>query len=384
MIRKVPLTEAAKEHVFGIRDAYLGLQEKYRGGDFEVNDCQIDERQGCAIFSFVNGVPLASLLDECLDKDDMGKFNALINEYIKRINYKQDYPVSDFDLIFSNIMVNGPIWTIIDYEWTYGKCIPAKEQLWRAMFCYRLEDRKREKFDPKPLFDRMGITEKDAEVLLEEENAFQKYVTGNRKSMVEIWQAIGRKVILPRELVAVDDKVRPDDCIQIYLDEGNGFSEEDSLFPEEQYDDKHTVSLDIRTDKECRMVRVDPAFAPCLVTILSATWNGEPFADNVSDVSIHPQNGHWISDDSILFYNNDPNIEFGLTSEKLSIQERNHLCVTYIMTLLPENAAQAVADSLEAEASEKETTQPKDNILKKTVKKIIQKREERYYKDDEE
>ena len=40
--------------------------------------------------------------------------------------------------------------------------------------------------------------------------------------------------------------------------------------------------------------------------------------------------------------------------------------------------------SVEAEASEKETTQPKDNILKKTVKKIIQKREERYYKDDEE
>ena len=39
IIRKVPLTEAAKEHVFSIRDAYLGLQEKYRGGDFEVNDC---------------------------------------------------------------------------------------------------------------------------------------------------------------------------------------------------------------------------------------------------------------------------------------------------------------------------------------------------------
>ena len=132
------------------------------------------------------------------------------------------------------------------------------------------------------------------------------------------------------------------------------------------------------------MVRIDPAFAPCLVTIVSATWNGEVFADNVSDVSIHPQNGHWISDDSIIFDTNDPNIEFGLTSEKLSIQERNHLCVTYIMTLLPENAAQAVGKSLEAAAEEHAAAAPKDNILKKTVKKIIQKREERYYKDDEE
>ena len=49
-------------------------------------------------------------------------------------------------------MVNGPIWTIIDYEWTYGKCIPAKEQVWRALYCYRLEDRKREKFDLKPRY----------------------------------------------------------------------------------------------------------------------------------------------------------------------------------------------------------------------------------------
>ena len=119
------------------------------------------------------------------------------------------------------------------------------------------------------------------------------------------------------------------------------------------------------------------------MTILSATWNGEAFADNVSDVSIHPQNGYWISDDSIIFDTTDPNIEFGLTSEKLSIQERNHLCVTYIMTLLPENAAKAVGESLATTATA-EPEKPKDNIFKKTVKKIIQKREERYYKDDEE
>ncbi len=386
IIRKVPLTEAAKEHVLGIRDAYLGLQEKYRGGDFEVNDCQIETKTGCAIFSFVNGVPLSSLLDQCIDRDDMESFNALLGEYIKRINYKPDYPVSDFDLIFSNVMVNGPIWTIIDYEWTYGKCIPAKEQVWRALYCYRLEDRKREKFDPKPVFDRLGLTEKEIDVLMEEEAAFQKYVTGSRKSMVEIWKAIGRKVTVPRELVALDDKIRPDDTIQIYLDEGNGFSEEDSIFPEEQYDDKHTVNLDIRVSSGCKKVRIDPAFAPCLVTITSATWNGEMLSDNGSDVSIHPVNGHWISDDSIIFDNNDPNIEFGLTSERLSIQERNHLCVEFIMTLLPENAAKAATETLEVE--EEKPKESKGGGFKKTVKdtvkKIIQKREERYYRDDEE
>ena len=381
IIKKFPLTEAAKEHVFGIRDAYAGLVEKYKGGDLEINDCQIDEKEGCAIFSFVNGVPLASLLDECIDKDDMDGFNALLNEYIKRIDYKPDYPVSDYDLIFSNVMVNGPIWTIIDYEWTYGKCIPAKEQVWRALYCYRLEDRKREKFDPKPVYERMGLTEEDTKVLLDEEYAFQKYVTGNRKSMVEIWKEIGRKVLVPKELAATSQAARPDDCIQIYLDEGNGYSEEDSIFPEEQYDEKNTVSLDIRVDAKCKTVRIDPAFAPCLVTIVSATWNGEAFADSVSDVSIHPVNGNWISDDSMIFDTDDPNIEFGLTSDKLSVQERNHLCVKLIMTLLPKNAAEAAVATIDDAPA---ATEHKEGILQKISRKIIEKREQRYYRDEEE
>jgi precorrin-6B methylase 2 len=384
IIKKFPLTKAAKEHVFEMRDAYAGLMEKYRGGDFEVNDCQIDEKQGCAIFSFVNGVPLASLLDECIDKDDMDGFNALLNEYIRRINYKPDYPVSDYDLIFSNIMVNGPIWTIIDYEWTYGKCIPAKEQVWRALYCYRLEDRKREKFDPKPVFDKLGIKDEEMQSLLDEEFAFQKYVTGNSKSLVEIWKDIGRKVIIPKEIAGETQGLRREDCIQVYFDEGAGYSEDDSLFPEEQYDDKNTVNLDIRVTADCKTLRIDPAFAPCMVTILSATWNGEAFADDGADVSIHPVNGKWISDDSIVFNNEDPNIEFGLTSGKLSVQERNHLCVKYIMTLLPTNQAEAIFESLNEEEAIQDNASNSCGFIKKLGKKIIQKREERYYKDEEE
>ena len=291
VIRKFPLTEAAKEHVFGIRDAYLGLKQKFQGGDFEINDCQIDEKMGCAIFSFVNGVPLAALLDECVERDDPDGFYALVHEYIKRIKYKEDYPVSDYDLIFSNVMVNGPIWTIIDYEWTYGKCIPAKEQVWRALYCYRLEDRKREKFDLKPLYKEIGITDDEIKDLLEEENQFQKYVTGNRKSMVELWKALGRKTIVPKELQGGADAARPDDCVQIYLDEGNGYSEDDSFFPEETYDDNNTITLDLRVSDECRIVRVDPAFAPCIVTIKDALWNGKSISDPGCDIDIHPVNG---------------------------------------------------------------------------------------------
>jgi SAM-dependent methyltransferase len=381
IIKKYPLTPAAKEHVFGIRDAYLNLLEKFRGGDLEINDCQLNEKEGCAIFSFVNGVPLASLLDECIDRDDMEGFNALLNEYIKRISYKEDYPVSDYDLIFSNVMVNGPIWTIIDYEWTYGKCIPVKEQVWRALYCYRLEDRKREHFDPKPVYDRLGLTDKEMEALLQEEYAFQKYVTGSRMSMVEIFKKIGRKVIVPKELTSSVTAARPDDCVQIYLDEGEGYSEEDSIFPEEQYDENNIINLDIRVSADCRKVRVDPAFAPCIVTILKATWNGKSLSDEGMNIDIHPCNGEWISDDTFAFNTDDPNIEFGLEDRNLSVQERNHLKLSLLMSFIPKRSADAIVESL-VEAEEAPVKKDK-NILGKIGKKIKEKREARFYKDEE-
>ena len=381
VIKKFPLTEAAREHVYSIKDAYEGLREKYHGGDLEINDCQIDENEGCAVFSFVNGVPLASLLDECIDKDDMEGFNALIGEYIKRIKHKEDYPVSDYDLIFSNIMVNGPIWTIIDYEWTYGKCIPAKEQVWRALYCYRLEDRKREKFDPKPIYKKLGLSEKEQKVLLEEEYAFQKYVTGSRKSLVEIWKDIGRKVIVPKELAMNPDAARAADCIQIYMDEGEGYSEDDSIFPEEQYDEKNTVTLDIKVSGNCKTLRVDPAFSPCIVTIVDASWNGKSIDDGSADITVNPVNGEWLSDDSFVFNSDDPNIEFDLTSSRLRVQERNHFELKLITTLIPANAAAAVAATLPS--AEDGGHKEKTSILSKIGNKLRQKREERYYKDEE-
>ncbi len=380
IIRKFPLTDAAREHIYGLRDAYLGLVQKFKGGDLEINDCQIDEQLGCAVFSFVNGVPLASLLDECIDRDDVEGFNALIREYIRRISYNEEYPVSDYDLIFPNIMVNGPIWSIIDYEWTYGKCIPVRELVWRAMYCYRLEDRKRERYDARPLYDKLGLSEKDIASLLEEEIAFQRYVTGDRKSMVEIWKSIGRKVIVPKELQASSAAARPDDCVQIYLDKGEGYNEDDSFFPEEIYDDNNEIKLDINVTADCRTVRVDPAFAPCMVTILGANWNGTEISDPKCDIGIHPVNGKWISDDSFIFNTADPNIEFSIGGNA-GIREKNHLEITLLTTLVPANAANAVAESV---GGEEEQEKPKaGNIFGRIGSKLRAKREEMFYKDEE-
>lgn len=47
--------------------------------------------------------------------------------------------MTDFDLIFANILVDGTTWSLIDYEWTFDGRMGAKELAYRALYCYELE-----------------------------------------------------------------------------------------------------------------------------------------------------------------------------------------------------------------------------------------------------
>lgn len=366
MIRKHPLTAAAVEHIRNMRSAYEGLQARFRGGDLEINDCQLDERDNSAIFSFVNGIPLSTMFDICVAKDDKEGFRTLFNEYYRRIGYNEQYPVADYDLIFSNIIVNGPIWTIIDYEWTYGKCISAKELAFRALYCYSLEDNKRLSLGIDDLYQFLGFDEEQQNALIEEEKEFQKYVTGNRMSMVEVWKAIGRSAKIPRELSASDRGAQGTDLIQIYIDKGDGFSEDDSFFPEETYDEHQTVKLDVEVTSKARCVRVDPAFNRCIVTFKNILWNDISIESDDIDVTIS-HNGKWASNDTIIFDTMDPNIEFGLPEDMTG--DENHLMVKMVMTMIPEEIAHSMVEAI-VEKEEEQVVPEKVSVKDKVRNKL--------------
>ena len=370
LIKKYPLTEAAEDHIFGMQDAYYALRERYRGGDLEVNDCQLDEKSRCAMFSYVNGIPLTALFDACLESDDMDSFNALFREYMRRMGYRPDYPVTDYDLIFPNILVNGPIWTIIDYEWTYGKCIPPKEIAFRALYSYMLEDRSRDKLDVKALYEQLELTDDDIKALLSEEADFQKYVTGRRKSFVELWKLIGRTAIVPKELSGNSDAARSAEDIQIYVDEGDGYSEDDSIFPDETYDEHNEVTIDIECNDNVQNIRIDPAFACCIVTIKRVVWNDVSVEEGDTFISIHP-NGSWISEDSIVFGTDDPNIEFGFADDKVEKKRENHLKVTLMTTLIPKDTAVVLENSLRA--GQEDVEEEKGEFFEKIKRKLLSK-----------
>ena len=85
-------------------------------------------------------------------------------------------------------------------------------------------------------------------------------------------------------------------------------------------------------------------------------------------ITIHP-NGSWISEDSMVFGTDDPNIEFGLNAENIEKKRENHLKVTMMMTLIPRDTAVTLEDSLRV--SEDSNQEEKGELFQKIKRKLL-------------
>lgn len=344
-VRKYPLCESATEHIRGMAAAYESLTERYKGGNLAINKCTLQEENGeiWASFEFLSGRPLSEILDECLEKEDIEGFHALFRQYVEKTGYNQTFPVADFDLIFGNIMVQEDVWTIIDYEWTFGKAVDVKELAFRAIYCYLLEDEKRNKLNLDLILEELGITEEDASYYREQELNFQKFVTGQQKSMAEIRELLGGRVLKPVEWIERITDNSAVSRVQIYEDCGSGFSEEASYFMEEAYKSEQEIETEILLDGNVQILRIDPCMDACVVKIEDMVFNGRavPFFNKKLVYS----NGKALkAGGGFVFAQTDPNLYIKVTD--LDRQGSNILTVKMTVVRLPLSVAADMADSV--------------------------------------
>ncbi len=352
-VKKHPLSKEANEHVKGMALAYHNLKEKYTGGNLAINKCELCEENGklWTFFEFVPGVTLAEMMDECLERDDFEGFHALFRQYIDRIGYNQTFPVSDFDLVFSNIMVNDDEWTVIDYEWTFGKEVDTKELAFRALYCYLLEDEKRNKLNVDLILEELNITGEDVKRYREQEMDFQKFVTGQRKSMAEIRNLIGYKIMTPVKWM---DSFKDSESVlrlQVYEDSGNGYNEETSYFVPDAFSGEQLIETDVYINGNVSMVRVDPAMDSCIVKVKELLWNGCPIAMQKRKAiitngkiikSTNRETGNY--EPTIVFSTVDPNIN--VTLSELERQAENILHLKMEILRVPADIARDLEDSV--------------------------------------
>ncbi|MCM1262383.1 MAG: class I SAM-dependent methyltransferase [Butyrivibrio sp.] len=379
-IEKHALSKEAQQHIIQMEKAYERLSERFAGGKLLINRCGLVEPTGdmltdtsmntvmdtpvdlsksdCdgvyAVFEYLEGRTLEELLDECLAKNDMDKFHMLFNEYLECISYNSEMAVTDYDLVFSNILVapDGK-WHVIDYEWTFEKQVEVKEIAFRAVYCYLLENEKRNKLDFDFILDKLNVTQEDAEQFRHNEKEFQKYVTERKRSMIEIRDIIGQPVYDVEGLI--EDKIieKRKNKVQIYEDMGEGFSEQNSFFPDElplkkileeelyaseetekEYftENPDTNGRDFRVEIKTgvKSLRLDPCSDSCVVWLKEIKWNDTAITSKNKCIST---NGFKIGDNLYAFDTLDPNITIRVS--EMEQRQANFLQVSMQVTRMP-------------------------------------------------
>ncbi|MDE7016290.1 MAG: class I SAM-dependent methyltransferase [Lachnospiraceae bacterium] len=352
-IEKHMLCEAAKAHIGQIQHAYEQLSERFKGGALAINRCKagdpFEEKEDMqmaesansyVVFEYLEGKTLEELLDECLEKNDIDKFHALFDEYLQKISYHDELPITDYDLVFANILITADgQWHVIDYEWTFPKQVETKEIAFRAVYCYLLENEKRNKLNLDSILQKLDISEADAEQYRQQEMKFQKFVTGKRMSMAEIRDAIGQPVYSLAELPMASPAEKHKDKVQIYEDIGEGFSEERSYFldafldqesSEEFVSGKRRFTLFIEEGKKA--LRIDPCSDSCIVRIEEMKWNDMPLTVKSKRLAT---NGFRVGEDVYAFATKDPNITVRLS--ELEHKRENRLQVSLQVARTPED-----------------------------------------------
>jgi len=302
-IRKRALTASAKEHLAAYVEAGEKLATRYSGSGLEINRAVLSEDGWSISLDYASGTSLEELLDGCLAGNDTDGFVALYKEYLERISYgEQTANITDLDMIFSYILIDGDKWTVIDYEWTVPESRPAKELGFRAIYCYVLEDEKRDKLSLDLIIGLLGITANDAKEYRDQEMAFQKKVTGDHKSFAEIRESIGNRIITIEDGRGDENAETLKHRAQVYFDTGHGFSENESAFEE-------TSVFEVEIPAGCKNLRIDPCSMPCIVTIDDISINGQPFNRGFMNFK---SNGHKINSDVFSFATEDPGFTLNL------------------------------------------------------------------------
>ena len=339
LVRKSPLTEEAVSHIREMQASYEALKKRYEGSGLRVNPCVLQGKDAC--FAFEEGEPLSKLLDECLKQDATEGFLEYLQKMIMLVSYGQGDGITDTDLAFSNLMVAGDQWTLLDYEWVTREAVDIRYLLYRAVYCYILEDPFREGLPMKDVLELLNMTEEEAQWCREQEMGLQQQVTGGRRAMAQLREDIGYQVSKPVYWIQRSQAMAGKYEIQVYEDRGEGYREEASYFVKDAERVDQYASFALKVAGDVKNLRIDPMMDTCIVRIHSLHWNGEQI--DAANKRLVVCNGRMSQAEhtgtpSVVFATQDPNINLRL--ERLERKEENELCVSLEIVTVSEEMAQ--------------------------------------------
>ncbi len=206
--------------------------------------------------------------------------------------------VADVDLIFSNLLcTEDGEWHVLDYEWTFFFPVPIRFILYRALHYYlQLSPGRRKLEDYCDFYREFGITSECQSIYAKMERQFQNYISGDSISLAGLYPVMGKRALPLEDLLEGTDRRR----VQIYLDYGEGFSEQNSYFIEAYYKEK--LQYRVTVPELAAGIRIDPVLSTCILSELELSWteSGLPVQYRTT--------GFPLEENCFLFDNSDPKI----------------------------------------------------------------------------
>lgn len=319
IVRKVPYGEKAAAHVRALKTWEARLKEQYEPEDVLVNRCTLTEKG--AEFEFLKGETLEALLDQDLERNDYAAFLNRIREYAEKLErllkpepftacekFREIFgetvfetpqsaaKLNNIDLIFSNILLAGGKWNVIDYEWTFDFQIPIKFIIYRSVKLY-CEQRKEKSLQRNEICRMLSISEKEELLFDEMEHRLQLYLLGGTKTREALEKEYGGKSIDVKEILRRAHQPE----MKVYEDRGQGFCEKDSYELEAEEDFYGRRRFTLHLSPEVVALRLDPCEQPCMVTVnrilgecsgsyeLTLTHNGKAYEKAILYSTTDPQ-----------------------------------------------------------------------------------------------
>ena len=197
VVCKYPLTPAADAHVCNMEKHYEKLQMQAEGTCIRFCPAvTVQEAEQTAVeFPWVKGEALQHLLKRLLESGKDEEAKQLICTYIRVVSELQMKDVADIDLIFPNILVEGDVWHVIDYEWTFEREVPAEWLIYRGLFYLSIELPGYPLTEITHLLELAGITDEEAAKFAGWETEFQAYLRGDTIPISHMVDVLGNHVI---------------------------------------------------------------------------------------------------------------------------------------------------------------------------------------------
>lgn len=384
-VRKCAMSQAGETHIESIYRHYEALSEAYKNTKITLNHCsRVTEG---AEFEFLTGQTFEEKLDEFLLEKDYSGIVEHIKEYVaeaeKGMNadcFKitrefievfgeaalpgslKSGTVTNIDMVFANAIVRENGWELIDYEWTFDFPIPFHFVVYRMLHYYMYSSSKRQALRTIGLYELFGLTEEEITQYTRMEQHFQQYILGDIIPLRNLYHAISGECLDVQKLADKEIAMRGD-RIQIFIDQGNGYSEAESYFIKgSQKKDGNGITFEFPIQQGTKAIRLDPMSKSGIVKMKSILAYG----DGCYELP-YSSNGFQVFGDTHIFITDDPQFIFTeLPSNATSIRGEMYVDV------IEEDILKEIASLLTAQREElKSENERLDFELKKQTEEFL-------------